>query len=184
MSDEGRIEEAGELRLAPESIEELACRLAELLGPAEPQPASPQRLLTASQVSEWWAVERRWVYEHAEQLGARRLGSGRRPRLRFDPEEVAERLGAPGRRGGDARRLPPIGGDSRPDSLSARSRGTVAEQGNKRPGGAPTPPARRRRTVLRRDDQPSRDPASGRGWVGRAARLLRRRQEEVSGDGS
>jgi hypothetical protein len=186
MSAEERAE-AEELRLAPESIEELACHLAELLRPEEAQPALPRRLLTAAEVSEWWRVERRWVYDHAEQLGARRLGTGSRPRLRFDPDDVAERLGAPAPRGGDVRRLRPIDGNRQSDSLSERSRATVVAQEDKRPGGARTPPARRRRTELRRNDQPSRDPASslGRGWAGRAARLLRRRQaQEVSGDGS
>lgn len=92
-------EEAGELRLAPDSIEALARRLAELLEPSD-QPSQPKQLISAQAVSEWWGVGRRWVYDHADQLGARRLGTGSRPRLRFDPEEVAERLGAPTGRGG------------------------------------------------------------------------------------
>jgi hypothetical protein len=29
-------------------------------------------------------VDREWVYEHADQLGAVRLGEGPRPRLRFE----------------------------------------------------------------------------------------------------
>lgn len=185
MSEEAWVEGDGELRLAPESIEELACRLAELLRPEEVQPAPPRRLLTAAEVSEWWRVERRWVYEHADQLGARRLGNGSRPRLRFDPDEVAESLGVPAPRG-DVRRLRPIDANPQSDSLSEHSRATVVAQEDKRPGGAATPPARRRRTELRRNGQPSRDPASSpdRGWAGRAARLLRRRQsQEVSGGG-
>jgi hypothetical protein len=29
-------------------------------------------------------VSRQWVYEHAEELGGQRIGSGKRPRWRFD----------------------------------------------------------------------------------------------------
>ncbi|MCW2981288.1 MAG: hypothetical protein JWO14_3015 [Solirubrobacterales bacterium] len=84
-----------EVRLAPESIEALALRLSELLGRAEGSAGpndSEQRMLTAAEVSRLWGVSRRWVYENAKALGARRLGDGPRPRLRFDPDEVADRL--------------------------------------------------------------------------------------------
>lgn len=82
-----------ELRLAPESVEAIARRLADLLRDAA-GPQSPRRLIPAAKVAEWWGVDRSWVYAHARELGARRLGGGRRPRLRFDPEEVAERMAA------------------------------------------------------------------------------------------
>jgi hypothetical protein len=44
-------------------------------------------------VSQWWGVTRNWVYAHAEDLGALRIGAGRRPRLRFDPDRVRRALG-------------------------------------------------------------------------------------------
>lgn len=81
-----------ELRLAPESIEALARRLAELIDSKHDRPAE-QRFISAEEVARRWNVGRRWVYEHAEELGARRLGDGPKPRLRFDAEEVAEHLG-------------------------------------------------------------------------------------------
>ena len=121
----------GEVRLDPESIEALAHRLAELLAPPDPARARVQ-LLTAEEVARWWGISRRWVYDHAEELGARRLGGGRRPRLRFDPDEVAERLGDPG--GGDERRSEPMRGDCPSNSLSAGSRAMVGRQERKRPG--------------------------------------------------
>jgi hypothetical protein len=114
---------AREVRLAPESIEALALRLSELLGPPEePVPAveGERRMLTAAEVSRLWGVSRRWVYENARALGVRRLGDGPRPRLRFDPEEVA----ASGTGGS------PI---------------TSTEAAERWPAGAATPPARRRR---------------------------------------
>jgi hypothetical protein len=138
-------EQAGELRLAPESIEALAVRLAEIVtGAAEPpRPAGRAELISAAEVSRWWSISRRWVYNHAEELGARRLGAGRRPRLRFDPEEVAERLGPRGG-GVDVRRLPAMHVNRQSDSLSRRSRAMVAGQAKKRPGrraNAPRPGA-------------------------------------------
>lgn len=138
--------QAGELRLDPESIEAIARRLAELLGSGE-EPRARKQLISAEAVSEWWGVSRRWVYENAKRLGVRRIGTGRRPRLRFDPDEVAEQLGEPtGRSGGrsDARRLPAISGDCGSDSLSTRTRAMVGRQAKKRPGrraNAPRPGA-------------------------------------------
>src|SRR3954454_11731132 len=68
-------------------------------------------LLDAAQVAERFGVSRSFVYEHAAELGAIRLGAlgeGRRPRLRFDPAATAERL----------RRLPT---SDQPDVTSVRS---------------------------------------------------------------
>ena len=137
----------GELRLAPESIEELARCIAELIATAGSSGERSQHL-TAEEVSRWWGVGRRWVYDHAEELGARRLGSGSRPRLRFDPDEVAERLGPPDRDprgGGDRRRLGAIAGDGGTDSLSTRRRATVGRRHKKAGAGAVNAPPTRRR---------------------------------------
>jgi integrase len=125
-----------EIRLAPESIETLACRLAELLvaGPPEPEARARKKMFSAAEVAELFGISRRWVYDHAETLGVRRLGAGIRPRLRFDPDEVAERIDGlaagpgsrPAVRGSAAMR-----GDCRTDSLPARlvdsRRGQVAK---------------------------------------------------------
>lgn len=118
----------GEVRLAPESVEAIARRLAELLHePAGAQ--APQRLVSAADVAETWGVNRSWVYTHAEQLGARRLGAGERPRLRFDPEEVAERIGAlTGREGGDSGRSPGIAGGGKNRSKSSPNGAIVGRQ--------------------------------------------------------
>jgi hypothetical protein len=51
-------------------------------------------LLTASEVAVAFNVTRGWVYVHADELGAIRLGDGPRPRLRFDPAIVTQRLQA------------------------------------------------------------------------------------------
>jgi hypothetical protein len=49
-------------------------------------------LMTASEVAVAFHVTRGWVYAHADELGAIRLGDGPRPRLRFDPAVVTQRL--------------------------------------------------------------------------------------------
>jgi hypothetical protein len=129
----------GELRIAPESIEAVAQRVAELVAAATGEPASRPERITAEEVSRWWGVSRRWVYDHAEELGARRMGSGRRPRLRFDPDEVAERLGPPDNRGPGGpymRGSRAIAGDYKSGSLCAPSRATVAQRNKRRPGRA------------------------------------------------
>jgi hypothetical protein len=118
----------GELRLAPESVEAIASRTAELLrGEAEQQPS--KRLISAAKVAETWGVDRSWVYAHARQLGARRLGAGKRPRLRFDPDEVAERIMAlAGAAGLDRSGSSAMPDDSCSDSISRLSRAIVGRQ--------------------------------------------------------
>ncbi|MDO8213903.1 hypothetical protein [Conexibacter sp. CPCC 206217] len=96
-----RPQEITVVRLADETIEQLADRVADLLADrptppsASPSSSNPAGLLSAAQVSTWWGVERGWVYQHADQLGAIRLGAGRRPRLRFDPDRVRRAMGDP-----------------------------------------------------------------------------------------
>lgn len=130
------VAEDGLLRLAPESIEALAARLAELLTTAvseKPSGTDEDGMISAARVAELWEVQRRWVYERRDELGAVELGKGPRPRLRFDPEVVAERLGAP--RSGhaerpDRRRSTWTGASHRSDSLSARARANVVAPQN------------------------------------------------------
>lgn len=170
--------EPTEVRLAPESIASIAASLAELLGVIpEPQPEVPPRLLSAAEVARWWAVERSWVYNHARELGACRLGDGPRPRLRFDRDEVAERLGAPLPKRRDPAAGPPIRVDSQPDSFSPRNGATVGETGNQTAGRRSNAPGPAPKTKLRRDQQPSPAGPSRR-------RLFRRPREEASNDGS
>ena len=147
-----------EVRLAAETIAALGAIVAEALGraeeAAEEQPPPP-RQLTAAEVAEWWGVERSWVYDHAAELGVRRLGSGPRPRLRFDPEEVAERLGAPLPGSRDMHRSHPVDADPRTDSLSARSGVIVAEYGRQTAGRRDNAPGPAPKEMLRRDTKPS-----------------------------
>jgi excisionase family DNA binding protein len=52
-------------------------------------------LLTTAQVAEWLNVSRAYVYEHADELGAERLGTGPKARLRFDAAVVEQSLSRP-----------------------------------------------------------------------------------------
>jgi predicted DNA-binding transcriptional regulator AlpA len=79
--------------LTPEAIEQIAQRVAELLGRGQVgHPPDSPRLLEASQLAHRLGVSREWVYEHATELGAITIGDGPKPRLRFDPEMAAAAL--------------------------------------------------------------------------------------------
>jgi hypothetical protein len=92
------------VRLDDHTIDTLAERVAALIGPSAPTPTPVQApsgevrgrslgaLLSAAEVAARFNVDRDWVYVHADQLGALRLGTGPKPRLRFDPDRVAAYL--------------------------------------------------------------------------------------------
>jgi hypothetical protein len=50
------------------------------------------RLVTPAQLAAHLGVSRNFIYEHSDELGGLRLGSGPRARLRFDVEDVRRRL--------------------------------------------------------------------------------------------
>jgi hypothetical protein len=68
----------------------LADRLAARLQRISAEPSEP--LVDAAEIARLHGKTRSWVYEHAGELGAVRLGSGPRPRLGFSPAHVAQRL--------------------------------------------------------------------------------------------
>jgi hypothetical protein len=72
--------------LDPASIEAIAGRVAELLR----ADSAHGRLVDATTLAEALGVDRSYVYAHAAELGAIRLGSGSKPRLRFDLEAARE----------------------------------------------------------------------------------------------
>jgi hypothetical protein len=55
-------------------------------------------LVDATAVAQFLGVTRGWVYSNADLLGARRLGTGPKARLRFDLAEVDRRLACLGGR--------------------------------------------------------------------------------------
>jgi hypothetical protein len=68
----------------------LADRLVVRLGGRMPGQEEP--LVDAAEIARRHGKSRSWVYEHAGELGAVRLGSGSRVRLGFSLARVAERL--------------------------------------------------------------------------------------------
>lgn len=83
--------------LTPRAIEQIAQRVAQLLherGETDPQ-STPPRLLDASQLARHLGVTRTWVYEHAHHLGAIRLGTGTKARLRFDLHTATTAINSP-----------------------------------------------------------------------------------------
>ncbi|HMJ02271.1 MAG TPA: hypothetical protein VK506_04980 [Conexibacter sp.] len=85
-------------RLHPDDVDAIASRVVELLDHGRGSGrAEARQLVDAGAIAAQFGVSRSWVYEHATELGAIRLGEpgeGRRPRLRFDVERVAEILEA------------------------------------------------------------------------------------------
>lgn len=81
-------------RLHPEDVDAIARRVVELLAPTPAPTPAPTTMVDAEAVARRFGVERSWVYQHSEALGAIRLGTGPRARLRFDPELVATALKA------------------------------------------------------------------------------------------
>ena len=99
------------------------------LSPQPPQAASTNQLVDPSQLAVILGVSRCWVYEHATQLGAMRLGSGKKARLRFDPVAAREVLSCWGSRQSPSEN-PSNGGDSQPSQ---------ARRGGRRPQRRPQP---------------------------------------------
>lgn len=78
------------MTLDREDIEALAIRVAELL---EQRGARRNAsLVDAAEIARRFGTDRAWVYAHAAELGAVKLGTGPKARLRFDPQIVLERI--------------------------------------------------------------------------------------------
>jgi hypothetical protein len=75
-------------------VDAVAQRVLELLGERDAR----SRLVSAGELAALLGRSREWVYEHAEDLGGRRIGDGERPRLWFDVDRaLSGRLTAEGR---------------------------------------------------------------------------------------
>jgi hypothetical protein len=89
------------MTLDADDIEAVAQRVAELLGQERPASAlAGPRLVDAATLARLLGISRAMVYAKADELGAIRVGSGKRARLRFDPASVITRpkAGSPRRK--------------------------------------------------------------------------------------
>jgi hypothetical protein len=124
------------IKLDRQAIDAIAQRVVELL---EQRGVPGHELVDAAELARRFGIERSWVYSHAIELGAVKLGNGPKPRLRFDPQIAArvlrrvgevpaadpparsgERAGQPSVNGGSGVRLLPIrgSGENEPDSAA------------------------------------------------------------------
>jgi hypothetical protein len=69
-------------------VDAIAERLSDLLCSEPPHGG----LMDAATLAGILGVDRSYVYAHADELGAVRLGGGSKPRLRFDPEAAREAM--------------------------------------------------------------------------------------------
>lgn len=72
--------EVTRLREQVATLSALADRLLDQLGAHD----TPDELVDANTLASILSIDPRWIRQHADELGARRLGNGPRPRLRFD----------------------------------------------------------------------------------------------------
>jgi hypothetical protein len=77
------------IKLDAQTIEAIARRVVELL---ERRGLQQRELVDASELARRFGIERSWVYSHAIELSAVKLGNGAKPRLRFDPQIAARVL--------------------------------------------------------------------------------------------
>lgn len=77
------------IKLDLQTVEAIARRVVEIL---ERRGLQQRELVDAAELARQFGIERSWVYTHAIELGAVRLGSGAKPRLRFDPQIAARVL--------------------------------------------------------------------------------------------
>jgi hypothetical protein len=123
------------IRLDPQAVESVARKVVELL---EARGVQRRALVDAAELARLFGIERSWVYSHAIELGAVKLGEGAKPRLRFDPEIAARVL----RRAGEAPATdPPARPGERADRSPHRGGSRVRLLPIREPVGEDPPPA-------------------------------------------
>jgi len=115
------------IKLDPQTIEAIARRVVELL---EKRGLQNRELVDAAELARRLGIERSWVYSHAIELRAVKLGGGAKPRLRFDPEVAARVL----RRVGEVPAADPPARSGKRASQPRGSEGRVALLPIRRPG--------------------------------------------------
>jgi hypothetical protein len=73
-------------------VEAVARRVVDLLREEGELATNGPRLMTVAEVRNEFGVSADWVYANADGLGAIRLGSGPRARIRFDRAAIATRI--------------------------------------------------------------------------------------------
>ncbi len=81
------------IELTPQTIEQIAIRVTQLLhhDQTHPAPKTPS-LLTVKELAHHLQLNPAWVYEHADELGVIRTGNGPKARIRFDLHTATQAL--------------------------------------------------------------------------------------------
>ena len=77
--------------LTPQAVEQVASRVAQLLGHQQQQKQEPQ-LISAGELALYLGVTRPWIYKHRHLLGGRRIGEGPKAPWRFDRHTALQAL--------------------------------------------------------------------------------------------
>jgi hypothetical protein len=84
------------VELTPDTIDQIAGRVAQLLRHQQPpphtNPAGASSWMTVKELAAHLKLNPAWVYEHAEELGAIRTGTGPKARIRFNPHTATQAL--------------------------------------------------------------------------------------------
>jgi hypothetical protein len=91
MQPPREMDNSNAMPLSEADIEAVAIRVADLLRTSR----TSAELVDAAEIARRFGVSRDFVYDHADDLGAVRLGNGPKARLRFDPAKLGRALGKP-----------------------------------------------------------------------------------------
>lgn len=85
----GAIARQAAVDLTPQAVEQVAGRVVQLLHRAQQnqqqaQTGEPVGMVTVAQFAAYYKLNPAWVYEHADELRATRIGSGPKARIRLD----------------------------------------------------------------------------------------------------
>jgi hypothetical protein len=78
--------------LSAQCIDAIATRVIELLHEHTRHLQHPESLIDVAELARRTGLSRTWIYGHARELGAIRLGDGPKARLRFNPDTVKRLL--------------------------------------------------------------------------------------------
>lgn len=115
------------MTLDDDDIEAIADRVVAKLG----QPVDG--LVGVREVAQALGMSPGWVYRNADQLGAQRLGEGRKRTLRFDLARTVERTAGLGPTTASRSAVPPARRRGRPPKRSVAAIELIAPRGARRP---------------------------------------------------
>jgi hypothetical protein len=85
----GAVARQAAVDLTPQAVEHVASRVVQLLqrqqqNQQQAPTGEPVGMVTVAQFAAYYKLNPAWVYEHADELGATRIGSGPKARIRLD----------------------------------------------------------------------------------------------------